>query len=55
MKNMTLHQQRSFDDYHCLVSDSIYEEIGNQEYRSFVLGILVGMDIMEQKQSILEG
>jgi 2-keto-3-deoxy-galactonokinase len=37
------------------VSDSIYEEIGNQEYRSFVLGILVGMDIMEQKQSILEG
>ncbi len=55
LENMTLHQQRSFDDYHCLVSDSIYEEIGNQEYRSFVLGILVGMDIMEQKQSILEG
>lgn len=54
MENMTQHQQQSFDDYHCLVSNSIYEEISNHEYNSYIIGILVGMEIIEQKQSILE-
>lgn len=53
-EEMSPHEKGRFDQYNCLISERATEEIGTAEYDLFMLGIIVGMEIMEHKQKILE-
>lgn len=53
-EEMTPHEKGRFDQYNCLINERANEEINAVEYELFMLGIIVGMEIMEHKQNILE-
>lgn len=51
---MSTHEKGRFDQYHCLLNERVSIEIRTSEFELFMLGINVGMEIMEHKQAILE-
>lgn len=53
-EEMSPHEKGRFDQYNCLISKRANEEISAYEYDLFMLGIIVGMEITEHKQNILE-
>lgn len=54
-EDMSPHEKGRFDQYHCLIQERSDEEIDATEYDLFMLGISVGMEIMENKQNLLKG
>ena len=50
-EEMSPHEKARFDQYNCLLSERANVEIGTSEFDLFILGITVGIEIMEHKQS----
>ena len=50
-EEMSPHEKARFDQYDCLVCERANVEIGSSEFELFMLGITVGIEIMEHKQS----
>ena len=53
-EEMSPHEKGRFDQYNCLINERANEKIGTAEYDLFMLGIIVGMEVVEHKQNILE-
>ncbi len=54
MRDMSKEEKNRFDDYHCLLMERNSEEFNNCMFQNFMLGISVGMEIIEGKQKIIE-
>ena len=52
-EEMLTHEKGRFDQYHCLLQERNDEEMGTDEYKMFMLGIAVGIEIIEHKQGLL--
>ncbi len=48
--NMSPSQAERFEKYHCLLNERESEGMINQLYQNFMLGIWVGIDIIEHRQ-----
>ncbi len=51
-ETMSPYERGRFDQYHCLLEEHATQEIGSAEFDLFMLGIAVGIDIMEYKQTL---
>lgn len=47
------HEKGRFDQYHCLFTERANEELSSEQFDVLMLGIIVGMELMEHKQDIL--
>ncbi|MFI3116303.1 MAG: hypothetical protein R3Y12_09220 [Clostridia bacterium] len=53
-ENMNLNEKSHFEDYECLLNALSAEQNSFSKYNSFILGIIVGLEISEHKNGLFE-
>ena len=49
---MTTHEKNRFDGYNCLLTNRNNEENSSEQFDNFMLGIMIGIEIIEHKQGL---